>query len=134
MARDHVELLRITPDVRSKQVTVEPKGVRAGLPARAAAYEGGKRVAAVHGRTGEPLRLTVEKPHLWSPDDPFPHDLRVTVGGDGRGDTLRSYSGMRSLAVEKVDGIPRTVLNGAPTFLMATLDQGGRLPGARAGL
>ncbi|RPK65729.1 beta-D-galactosidase [Streptomyces sp. ADI95-17] len=31
---------------------------------------------------------------------------------------------MRSIAVEKVNGTPRTVLNGEPVFLMATLDQG----------
>ena len=31
---------------------------------------------------------------------------------------------MRSIAVEKVDGTPRTVLNGKPVFMMATLDQG----------
>jgi hypothetical protein len=31
---------------------------------------------------------------------------------------------MRSIAVEKVNGVPRTVLNGKPIFMMATLDQG----------
>ncbi|WP_030572208.1 glycoside hydrolase family 2 [Streptomyces aureocirculatus] len=127
VARDHAESLKITPDVRGKQVTVEARGVRAGVPVRAVAYEGGKRVAVASGRSGKPLRLTLRKPHLWSPDDPFLYDLRVTVGQDKwgkRGDSVRSYFGMRSLSVEKIDGTPRTVLNGKPTFLMATLDQG----------
>jgi hypothetical protein len=32
--------------------------------------------------------------------------------------------GMRSIAVEKIDGVPRTVLHGKPVFMMATRDQG----------
>ncbi len=39
-------------------------------------------------------------------------------------DRVGSYFGMRSIAVEKVNGVPRTVLNGEPVFMMATLDQG----------
>ncbi|MER5304702.1 PA14 domain-containing protein [Streptomyces lasiicapitis] len=124
VARDHAESLKITPDVKTKQVTVETKGVRAGVPVHAAAYEGKKKVAEASGRTGEPLKLTLKKPRLWSPDDPFLYDLKVTVGGGKRADRLQSYFGMRSITVEKIDGTPRTVLNGKPTFLMATLDQG----------
>ncbi|WP_405652438.1 PA14 domain-containing protein [Streptomyces sp. RK9] len=131
VARDHAESLKITPDVTTRQVAVEAKGVRAGVPIRAVAYEGKKKVAEASGRTGEPLKLTLKKPRLWSPDDPFLYDLRVTVGGGrhggkygARADELRSYFGMRSISVEKIDGTPRTVLNGKPTFLMATLDQG----------
>lgn len=59
-------------------------------------------------------------PHLWSAADPHLYRLEVRVGSDRVG----SYFGMRSIAVEKVNGTPRTVLNGEPVFLMATLDQG----------
>lgn len=72
------------------------------------------------GRTGQPLTLRIGNPHLWSPDDPFLYDLKVTVGADRVG----TYFGMRSIAVEQVNGTPRTVLNGKPVFMMATLDQG----------
>lgn len=120
VATDHADSLKITPDVATKQVTVEPKGVRDGVPVKAVAYEGRKKVAEASGRTGTPLKLKIAKPHLWSPDDPFLYDLKVTVGRD----SVKSYFGMRSLAVEKVNGTPRTMLNGKPTFLMATLDQG----------
>lgn len=120
VAADHVDSLKLTPDVDSGRLTVEPKGVRDGLPVTATAYDGRRKVATVTGRTGRPLTLKIARPHLWSPDDPFLYDLRVSVGGDRVG----SYFGMRSIAVEKVDGTPRTVLNGKPVFMMATLDQG----------
>ncbi|MER5665573.1 PA14 domain-containing protein [Streptomyces mirabilis] len=120
VAPDHVDSLKLTPDVDGGRLTVEPKGVRDGLPVTATAYEGGRKVATVTGRTGQPLTLKIAHPHLWSPDDPFLYDLRVSVGRDRVG----SYFGMRSISVEKVDGTPRTVLNGKPVFMMATLDQG----------
>ncbi|WP_018384136.1 glycoside hydrolase family 2 [Wenjunlia vitaminophila] len=123
VAADHIDSLKLTPDVAREQLTVEPKGVRDGLPVRATAYREGTKVAEVTGRTGEPLTLPIADPRLWSPDDPFLYDLKVTVGGK-HGDTVGSYFGMRSIAVEKVDGTPRTMLNGSPVFMMATLDQG----------
>jgi hypothetical protein len=120
VAPDHVDTLKLTPDADSGRLTVEARGVRAGVPVTATAYEGGRKVATARGRTGAPLTLTIEDPRLWSPDDPFLYDLKVTVGADRVG----SYFGMRSVSVETVNGVPRTVLNGEPVFLMATLDQG----------
>ncbi|MFF4905363.1 PA14 domain-containing protein [Streptomyces sp. NPDC001260] len=120
VARDHVDALKLTPDVANSRLTVEPQGVRDGVPVTATAYAGHRKVATARGRTGSPLTLTVHDPHLWSPDDPFLYDLKVTVGSDRVG----SYFGMRSISVEKVNGVPRTLLNGKPVFMMATLDQG----------
>lgn len=120
VAADHVDSLKLTPDVKNSRLTVEPKGVRDGVPVTATAYAGHRKVATVKGRTGQPLVLKITDPHLWSPDDPFLYDLKVSVGADRVG----SYFGMRSIAVEQVNGTPRTVLNGQPVFMMATLDQG----------
>jgi hypothetical protein len=120
VARDHVDSLKLTPDVDASTLTVEPRGVRDGVRVTATAYAGDRKVATVTGRTGSPLTLKIANPRLWSPDDPFLYDLKVTVGAD----RVSSYFGMRSIAVQKVDGVPRTVLNGQPVFMMATLDQG----------
>ena len=120
VARDHVDSLKLTPDLSTDRLTVEARGVRDGVPITATAYDGKRKVATARGRTGEPLSLRIGNPRLWSPDDPFLYDLEVTVGADRVG----SYFGMRSIAVENVDGTPRTVLNGEPVFMMATLDQG----------
>ncbi|MFJ1967570.1 PA14 domain-containing protein [Streptomyces sp. NPDC087903] len=120
VAADHVDSLKLTPDVENSRLTIEPRGVRDGVAVRATAYAGKREVATVTGRTGRPLVLKITDPRLWSPDDPFLYDLKVQVGADRVG----SYFGMRSIAVEKVNGTPRTVLNGKPVFMMATLDQG----------
>ncbi|MFB7597834.1 PA14 domain-containing protein [Streptomyces sp. NPDC056160] len=120
VARDHVDSLTLTPDVPHGRLTVQAQGVRDGVPVTATAYAGRRKVATAHGRTGSPLTLTIHDPHLWSPDDPFLYNLKVRVGADDVG----SYFGMRSIAVEQVNGVPRTVLNGKPVFMMATLDQG----------
>ncbi|MFJ9630833.1 PA14 domain-containing protein [Streptomyces sp. NPDC101175] len=120
LAPDHVDSLKLTPDVTRSQLAVEARGVRDGVPITATAYDGKREVATAHGRTGAPLTLTLKNPRLWSPDSPFLYDLKVTVGEDRVG----SYFGMRSIAVEQVNGVPRTVLNGSPVFMMATLDQG----------
>ncbi|MHC3467557.1 PA14 domain-containing protein [Streptomyces sp. 7R007] len=120
VAADHVDSLKLTPDVAHGALSVEARGVRDGVPITATAYAGHRKVATARGRTGAPLTLTIDDPHLWSPDDPYLYDLKVTVGADRVG----SYFGMRSISVEKVDGVPRTLLNGKPVFMMATLDQG----------
>ncbi|MFB6712793.1 MULTISPECIES: PA14 domain-containing protein [unclassified Streptomyces] len=120
VAADHVDSLKLTPDVRGEKVAVEVRGVRDGVPVTATAYDGNRKVGSVSGRTGAALDLRVPDPHPWSANDPHLYRLKVTVGSDRVG----SYFGMRSIAVENVNGTPRTVLNGKPVFLMATLDQG----------
>ncbi|MFF0286936.1 PA14 domain-containing protein [Streptomyces sp. NPDC005262] len=120
VAADHVDSLKLTPDVKGEKVAVEVHGVRDGVPVTATAYDGKREVGTVTGRTGSTLDLRVPNPHLWSANDPHLYQLKVFVGSDRVG----SYFGMRSIAVEKVNGTPRTVLNGKPVFLMATLDQG----------
>ncbi|MGA5507075.1 PA14 domain-containing protein [Streptomyces umbrinus] len=120
VATDHVDSLKLTPDAGTGTLTVEPQGVRPGLAVTATAYDGKRKVATVTGRTGSPLTLKIKNPRLWSPDDPFLYDLKVSVGAD----RVDSYFGLRSITVENVNGTPRTVLNGKPVFMMATLDQG----------
>ncbi|MFF1448202.1 PA14 domain-containing protein [Streptomyces sp. NPDC058274] len=120
VAADHVDSLKLTPDVRDGQLAIETKGVRAGVTVKATAYQGQRKVGTATGRTGTPLTLDIPNARLWSPDDPFLYDLDVSVGRD----RVRSYFGMRAIAVEQVNGTPRTVLNGKPVFMMATLDQG----------
>lgn len=120
VATDHADSLKLTPDVQGEKVAVEVHGVRDGVPVTATVYDGKRKVGTATGRTGSALDVRVPDPHLWSANDPHLYQLKATVGSDRVG----SYFGMRSIAVEKVNGTPRTVLNGKPVFLMATLDQG----------
>nr|WP_202538445.1 PA14 domain-containing protein [Streptomyces sp. SID8379] len=120
VATDHVTDLKLTPDVDKGQLSVETTGVRDGLPVTATAYAGKRKVATATGTSGKPLTVKIANAHLWTADDPYLYDLKVSVGSDRVG----SYFGMRSIKVENVNGTPRTVLNGKPVFMMATLDQG----------
>ncbi|MEV0848425.1 PA14 domain-containing protein [Streptomyces sp. NPDC049954] len=120
VAADHADSLKLTPDVKGQKVAVDVRGVRDGVPVTATAYDGKRKVATANGRTGSTLNVPVRDPHLWSPDDPHLYQLKVRVGDDEVG----SYFGMREISVEKINGTPRTVLNGKPVFMMATLDQG----------
>lgn len=88
------------------------------------AYADGKPVGEAQGPAGKPLHLTIAHPHLWSPHDPFLYTFKATLTQDGQSDRVTSYAGLRSIAIAKVDGRSRIVLNGKPTFLLATLDQG----------
>jgi hypothetical protein len=88
------------------------------------AYADGKAVGEANGPAGQPLHLAIAHPRLWSPQDPFLYTFKATLSQGDQRDEVTSYAGLRIIAVEKVDGRNRIVLNGKPTFLLATLDQG----------
>ncbi|NGN67413.1 glycoside hydrolase family 2 [Streptomyces sp. A7024] len=120
VAADRAEDVKTTPDIEGEKVAVKVRGVKDGVPVTATAYDGDKEVGKASGTTGAALDVPVPDPHLWSPDDPHLYQLKVTVGED----EVESYFGMRSVGVKTIDGKQRTILNGKPIFLMATLDQG----------
>lgn len=62
-----------------------------------------------------------ERRHLWTPEDPYLYDVRITTPG---GDEVTSYIALRSVTSETCDGVPRVCLNGRPVFLHGVLDQG----------
>ena len=66
------------------------------------------------------VTVTPEKPHLWSPEDPYLYDFTV----EAREDRVESYFAIRSLEVKKVGKYPRLCLNGKPYFFHGLLDQG----------
>ena len=66
------------------------------------------------------VRIPVQNPHLWSPEDPYLYHFTLTSGED----RVVSYFALRTLTTETVDGIPRLCLNGKPYFFNGLLDQG----------
>ncbi|KAK3330737.1 glycoside hydrolase superfamily [Apodospora peruviana] len=57
---------------------------------------------------------------LWTPGTPNLYNISVTMGYD----TVRSYTGFRSISSGVVNGIQRPLLNGEFVFQFGTLDQG----------
>ncbi len=66
------------------------------------------------------VRIAIDDPHLWTPDDPYLYFFTLTGGTD----TVRSYFALRTLSIETVGGIPRLCLNGKQLFFNGILDQG----------
>lgn len=120
----HIARLDLTPDVAKQRLQLI---VRADAHAdvEAVALRDGKPVGRVTGKPGTELHLSVPKPRLWSPDDPFLYELQVTLRRDGQViDRVDSYFGMRSMAIGVVAGVPRPLLNGQFVFQFGPLDQG----------
>ncbi|MFI7546890.1 LamG-like jellyroll fold domain-containing protein [Actinoplanes sp. NPDC049599] len=109
-----------TPTLSSVTVRVASATTANGKVTATALDRKGRKVGSVTGAANTPLTLTVARPHLWSPDDPYLYDLDVKLGKD----TVRSYFGLRQVEVKNVGGFPKLVLNGKPIFSLATLDQG----------
>jgi len=76
------------------------------------------------GAVGTHLRVPVPNARLWSPDDPYLYDLRVTLLGADGGDTVTGYFGMRSISKAVIGSVLRPVLNGRFVYQLGTLDQG----------
>ncbi|WP_306312458.1 LamG-like jellyroll fold domain-containing protein [Streptomyces hydrogenans] len=122
-----IDDLVTTPDIDTGTLAVKVASARASAGARVEAVARdarGKVVGRVSGPASATLRLPVAGQHLWSPDDPYLYDLEVRLK-DGRStDRVDGYFGMRKIAIQKVGGFQKLVLNGKPIFSLATLDQG----------
>ncbi len=119
VAAAHITRLDTTPDVPAGVLDLVVQGT-AGQQVRAEVRTGGTVVGSATGTVGAHLRVPVPNARLWSPDDPFLYDLRVTMGTD----VVTGYFGMRSLGKAVVGGVLRPLLNGKFVYQLGTLDQG----------
>ncbi|HTR40597.1 MAG TPA: glycoside hydrolase family 2 TIM barrel-domain containing protein [Pseudomonadales bacterium] len=123
-----IDALKVVPDVDSQslQLRVAVNNFSENLKIEATAFAGGRAVGKVSGPANGNLILNLSSMHLWSPDDPFLYDLKVTLkDGDRVLDSVSSYFGMRKIALAKDDqGTVRIALNNQFIFQIGTLDQG----------
>ncbi len=129
VAAASIERLAMRPDVagRALRLTVHARGAASSSQrVEAVATANGVEVGRAVGAPGRELRIPVPTPHLWSPDDPFLYDLRVTLRrGDTETDRVQSYFGMRTIGLARdANGFQRIALNGTPVFQLGPLDQG----------
>ncbi|RSM62109.1 beta-galactosidase [Actinoplanes sp. ATCC 53533] len=114
--------LDTTPNVAAGGLDLVVQAANAsGQAVTAQVLTGGTVVGTATGTVGAGLRVPVPNARLWTPDDPFLYDLRVTLAS---GDTVGGYFGMRSLGKAMLGGTLRPTLNGKFVFQLGTLDQG----------
>jgi len=123
-----IDGVKAVPDVDAKSlhVHVVVNNFSDNLQVEAEAFADGQKIASVTGSPNMELILNVPDPHLWSPEDPFLYDLKVTLkDGDKTFDSVSSYFGMRKIALAKDDqGVTRIALNDRFIFQVGVLDQG----------
>lgn len=125
----YIKALRITPSVRTQQVSVTPlvRRPHSHIAVRVAVLRAGQVIAEASGTPDRPVLLTLLQPQLWSPNHPFLYTLKVELVEKAGVvmDTVTSYFAMRSIRVQKgADGHPRIFLNGKPCFLLGPLEEG----------
>ncbi|MBQ3492773.1 MAG: glycoside hydrolase family 2 [Clostridia bacterium] len=69
---------------------------------------------------GETVRIDLQNPQLWSPDNPHLYYFELISGND----KIYSYFGLRQISVEKIGQRYVILLNGKPIFFHGLLDQG----------
>lgn len=123
-----IERLRLTPDIDAQalRLRVAVNSDSENLQVEAVAFAGAREVARIMGPANTELILNLPNPHVWSPDDPFLYDLKVTLkDGNKILDSASSYFGMRKISLLADDhGVTRIALNNQFIFELGVLDQG----------
>ncbi len=124
--KQHISDIRLVPDVENSRLKITVNSGNPALTVTATASDGTVMVAEASASADKAFYLPISNPRLWSPDDPFLYDLKLQLK-DRKGkvvDEVKSYFGMRSIKLGKVDGVTRPLLNGEFVFQLGLLDQG----------
>ena len=121
----YVKNIKITPDLHGVDITIE--GIEKSFDALVHLENGEMLKTHIDGCCG---RIELEgalladgstyTPLLWTPERPHLYPLTILAGED----RVESYFALRTIAIEKREGISRVCLNGQPVFLHGVLDQG----------
>ena len=128
VAKSHISGIKAIPNLDQKNiaVTVAAENCTTGDLVEVKILDKGKLVASATGLPGNPLRLCIAEPKLWSPDSPFLYDMEVLLKQGGKTvDKVDSYTAMRKIGTKRdKGGILRMTLNDKPLFHFGPLDQG----------
>ena len=116
------------PDIDHQilSLNVDVKNLQPGDIIKASAWDGTKMVSEKESASGNDIILNINGPKLWSPDEPFLYDLKISVVRKGKNiDEVTSYFAMRkSSLMADENGVLRMMLNNRFVFQYGPLDQG----------
>jgi len=120
-----IEKLKITPSADGS-VRIEPSisGMGQKPTVRYEVLDSDIKLISQETAGTDLVTLRVPRPQLWSPESPFLYDLRATLlEGSKVVDSVRSYFGLRSIALADTPKGRQITLNGKRIFQMGPLDQ-----------
>lgn len=122
--RPRIERVQAVPDIAAKKVQAvvwlktDAKADPATVKVAVFEARSGKQVASGQAPAAGTGKVSISLPvpgcRLWSPEDPFLYELRVSTPGD----SFTTRFGMRSFRLDQATG--RAMLNGKPYFLRGT--------------
>ncbi|GAB3997131.1 hypothetical protein GCM10028807_41530 [Spirosoma daeguense] len=123
--KTYIKNIRILPDLAGKRLKIE---VNSNSPAKVftLVLDGKREITRSEGNTGTAFYIPIANPQTWTPDSPFLYDLKISLksANGTTSDEVMSYFGMRDVALGKVNGIVRPLLNGRFVMQLGLLDQG----------
>ncbi len=127
VASNHITAIKAIPDVDNSVVGVTVSTSESSVTDIVEVQisdKNNKVVATAQGVQGQEMRLQVKDAELWSPENPYLYDMKVTLLGKQK-DEVKSYTAFRKISVQKdAAGIYRMCLNNKPLFQYGPLDQG----------
>jgi beta-galactosidase/beta-glucuronidase len=117
-----------TPDIDKKQLTFSAKvnSAQSGDVLKIEAFDGASKISETETTPNQTAVLAVPNLKLWTPDNPFLYDLKITLVRNGKVvDEVKSYFAMRKISMKPDEnGTQRMLLNDKFLFHYGPLDQG----------
>jgi beta-galactosidase/beta-glucuronidase len=118
--RSAISNLIINPDLDGKRVAIIVRSESTGADVQIHGLQTSGGDSFVRGKSNTEIELRLKSSRLWSPDDPYLYELKVTLNDGPSHDEVQSYFGMRKIEVSH----SRILLNGKPIMQIGPLDQG----------
>jgi beta-galactosidase/beta-glucuronidase len=126
--KTYISSTKQVPDIdkQSLAITANVENLQNADEVRISAWDGASKVAEQTAKGNTQATLAVNNPKLWSPENPFLYDLKVSVVRNGKVvDEVTSYFAMRKISIKPDSkGIQRIMLNNKFVFQYGPLDQG----------
>ncbi|MCX6327233.1 MAG: PA14 domain-containing protein [Bacteroidia bacterium] len=125
--KSHISSFRVIPDIDGNAISfiVNTSNKENGY-VNINVIDKGKTIASGTGKPGSEIKLSIENPVLWTPENPYLYDVNIKLNnGNDVTDEISSVAGMRKISIGKTeDGFTRMLLNNKFVFQNGPLDQG----------